>query len=125
MYVRTKFSCVRSSHNLCAHAHAHSLEGTLRPTLCIRGNCLNAETCKPSNNILCLFWDLAREGRTLRFRLVTHCEVSLEFWCSLVQPTESGQTDVITAQRLLLLTTLRSSFNYSPNVPLDSALSCR
>jgi len=27
--VRSKFSCVRSSHDLCAHAHAHSLEGTL------------------------------------------------------------------------------------------------
>ena len=24
-----KFSCERSSHDLCAHAHAHSLEGTL------------------------------------------------------------------------------------------------
>ena len=29
MYVRSKFSCVRSSHRLCAHAHAHSLEGAL------------------------------------------------------------------------------------------------
>ena len=27
IYVRSKFSCVRSSHDLCAHAHAHSLEG--------------------------------------------------------------------------------------------------
>src|SRR6218665_12218 len=29
IYVRSKFSCVHSSHDLCAHAHAHSLEGTL------------------------------------------------------------------------------------------------
>ena len=29
IYVRSKFSCVRSSHDLCAHAHAHSLQGTL------------------------------------------------------------------------------------------------
>jgi len=29
IYVRSKFSCVRSSHKLCARAHAHSLEGTL------------------------------------------------------------------------------------------------
>jgi len=28
-YVRSKFSCVRSSHDLCARTHAHSLEGTL------------------------------------------------------------------------------------------------
>src|SRR6218665_459872 len=28
-YVRSKFSCMRSSHGLCAHAHMHSLEGTL------------------------------------------------------------------------------------------------
>jgi len=27
--VHSKFSCVRSSHDLCAHTHAHSLEGTL------------------------------------------------------------------------------------------------
>jgi len=27
--VRSEFSCVRSSHDLCARAHAHSLEGTL------------------------------------------------------------------------------------------------
>jgi len=27
--VHSKFSCVRSSHDLCACAHAHSLEGTL------------------------------------------------------------------------------------------------
>jgi len=27
--VRSKFSCVHSSHDLCARAHAHSLEGTL------------------------------------------------------------------------------------------------
>ena len=26
--MRSKFSCVRSSHNLCARAHAHSFEGT-------------------------------------------------------------------------------------------------
>jgi len=29
IYVRSKYSCVRSSHDLCAHAHMHSLEGTL------------------------------------------------------------------------------------------------
>ena len=29
IYVRSQFSCVRSAHDLCAHAHAHSLEGTL------------------------------------------------------------------------------------------------
>ena len=29
LYIRSKFSCVRSSHDLCARAHAHSLEGTL------------------------------------------------------------------------------------------------
>ena len=29
IYVRSKFSCVRSSHDLCARALAHSLEGTL------------------------------------------------------------------------------------------------
>jgi len=27
--VRSKFSCVRSSHDMGVHAHAHSLEGTL------------------------------------------------------------------------------------------------
>jgi len=27
--VRSRYSCVRGSHDLCAHAHAHSLEGTL------------------------------------------------------------------------------------------------
>ena len=27
--MRSKFSCVRSSHNLCAPAQAHSLDGTL------------------------------------------------------------------------------------------------
>jgi len=27
--VRSKFSCVRLSHDLCKRAHAHSLEGTL------------------------------------------------------------------------------------------------
>src|SRR6218665_3803397 len=27
--VRSEFSCVRSSHDLCACAHAHSLQGTL------------------------------------------------------------------------------------------------
>jgi len=31
-YVRSKFSGVRSSHGLCAHAHTHSLEGTLVST---------------------------------------------------------------------------------------------
>jgi len=31
-FVRSKFSCVRSSHNLWAHAHAHSLEGILDRT---------------------------------------------------------------------------------------------
>src|SRR6218665_3401646 len=29
IYVRSKFSCVRSSHDLCVRAHARSLEGTL------------------------------------------------------------------------------------------------
>jgi len=29
IYVRSKFSCMRSSHDLCARAHAQSLEGTL------------------------------------------------------------------------------------------------
>ena len=29
IYVRSKFSCVRSSHGLCVRTHAHSLEGTL------------------------------------------------------------------------------------------------
>jgi len=29
IYVRSKFSCVHSSHDLCVRAHAHSLEGTL------------------------------------------------------------------------------------------------
>src|SRR6218665_894657 len=33
IYVLSKFSCERSSHNLCARAHAHSLEGTLPVTL--------------------------------------------------------------------------------------------
>jgi len=28
IYVRSKFSSVRSSHDLCAGAHVHSLEGT-------------------------------------------------------------------------------------------------
>jgi len=28
-FMRSKFSCVRSSHDLCARAHAHSLEGAL------------------------------------------------------------------------------------------------
>src|SRR6218665_502492 len=28
-YASSKFSCVCSSHNLCAHAHVHTLEGTL------------------------------------------------------------------------------------------------
>ena len=28
----SRFSCVRSSHGLCARAHAHSLEGTLPTT---------------------------------------------------------------------------------------------
>jgi len=28
-YDRSKFSCVRSSHDVCVRAHAHSLEGTL------------------------------------------------------------------------------------------------
>jgi len=27
--MRFKFSCVRSSHDLCARVHTHSLEGTL------------------------------------------------------------------------------------------------
>jgi len=40
--VRSKFSCVRSSHDLCARAHAHSLEGILvRVEACNRG----VETC--------------------------------------------------------------------------------
>src|SRR6218665_124042 len=30
--VRFLFSCVRASYDLCARAHAHSLEGTLVPT---------------------------------------------------------------------------------------------
>jgi len=29
VYVRYKFSCVRSFHDLCAHKHTHNLEGTL------------------------------------------------------------------------------------------------
>jgi len=29
IYERSKCSCVRSCHDLCAGAHAHSLEGTL------------------------------------------------------------------------------------------------
>jgi len=29
IYVCSKFSCVRSSHDLCACTHAHDLEGTL------------------------------------------------------------------------------------------------
>jgi len=29
IYVRSKFSCVRSFHDLCAYTHAHALEGTL------------------------------------------------------------------------------------------------
>ena len=28
-FVRSKFSCLRSSHGMCARAHAQSLEGTL------------------------------------------------------------------------------------------------
>jgi len=32
-YVRSKFSCVRSSHDLCVHAHAHGLEETLARTV--------------------------------------------------------------------------------------------
>jgi len=35
IYVRSMFSCVRSSHDLCAHAHMHSLEGTLINTTTI------------------------------------------------------------------------------------------
>jgi len=31
-FVRSAFSCVRASYDLCAHAHAHSLEGTLPTT---------------------------------------------------------------------------------------------
>ena len=31
-FVRSVFSCVRASYDLCAHAHAHSLEGTLPTT---------------------------------------------------------------------------------------------
>ena len=30
--MRSKFSCVRSSHDMCARAHAHSLEGTFLMT---------------------------------------------------------------------------------------------
>jgi len=29
IYVRSKFYCVRTSHDPCARAHMHSLEGTL------------------------------------------------------------------------------------------------
>jgi len=32
IYVCSKFSCVCSSHGLCACAHTHSIEGTLPPT---------------------------------------------------------------------------------------------
>ena len=32
IYVRSKFSCVHLSHDLCACARAHSLEGTLHIT---------------------------------------------------------------------------------------------
>src|SRR6218665_1965315 len=35
--VRSKFSCVRSSHGLCACAHVHSLEGTLVLTIIYTG----------------------------------------------------------------------------------------
>ena len=31
-FVRSTFSCVRASYDLCASAHAHSLEGTLART---------------------------------------------------------------------------------------------
>ena len=34
IYVRSKFSCVCSSHNLCARTHAHGLEGTLLSSPC-------------------------------------------------------------------------------------------
>jgi len=37
IYVNSKFSCVRSSHNLCVHAHAHSLEGALVSALWCHG----------------------------------------------------------------------------------------
>jgi len=33
IYVRSKFSCVHSSHDLYVHAQAHSLEGTLLLTI--------------------------------------------------------------------------------------------
>jgi len=35
-YVRSKVSRVRSSHGLCARAHAHSLEGTLLMTSSVK-----------------------------------------------------------------------------------------
>src|SRR6218665_1335310 len=41
IYVHSKFSCVRSSHGLCARAHTHSLEGTL---VMIRLQCRNAKS---------------------------------------------------------------------------------
>jgi len=36
IYVRLKFSSVRSSHGLCASANAHSLEGTLSTTSSVK-----------------------------------------------------------------------------------------
>ena len=36
IYVRFKFSCVRSSHGLCVCARAHSLEGTLSMTSSVK-----------------------------------------------------------------------------------------
>jgi len=47
-YVRSKFSCVRSSHNL--HAHAHSLEGTLI-TGCFMSSCYNKGVWKGELNL--------------------------------------------------------------------------
>jgi len=63
IYVRSKFSCVHSSHNLCVCAHVHSLEGTLNqianlhvesygPRTLKTGECLR---CIPGWPICCIF----------------------------------------------------------------------
>src|SRR6218665_641506 len=58
IYVRSKFSCVHSSHNLCASTHEHSLEGMLTMIFLILLNAIHSFIhsghfyCAPSSPLL-------------------------------------------------------------------------
>jgi len=91
IYVHSKFSCVRLSHNLCARLHAHSLEGTLDTSW----ECLGVNSLHWKRHFTSLNWKrhITKFSSTIQYNTIwlNKFSINSRIWYSSIISTASDK----------------------------------